>query len=100
MKPVFKVLPLPKADASDPLATLARAKFEEGLALQKKGLLTQAATLYQQALQLQPQCFDAPHMLGVLLGQAGYPAEAVVWLSRAIEVDPKVASAQPTWAMP
>jgi len=93
MKPVLKILPLPKSAVGVPLATQAQAKFKEGLALQNQGQLAQAAILYRQALQLQPRYFDALHMLGVLAGQTDHPAESVVWIGRAIEVNPKVASA-------
>ena len=93
MKPVLKTLPLPKAVTHVPSAVQAQVKFKEGLALQNKGHLSQAEAHYRLALQLQPQYFDALHMLGVLAGQANNPAESVVWLGRALVVNPNVASA-------
>lgn len=57
------------------------------------GQLAQAHAIYHQVLKLQPNHFDALHMLGVLAGQTKNPAQAVAWISKAIEVNPNIASA-------
>ena len=47
----------------------AVAKFNEGLYLHQIGKLEKAQHLYQEALELQPNYFDALHMLGLIAYQ-------------------------------
>jgi protein O-GlcNAc transferase len=47
----------------------AEAKLKEGLYLHQKGQLIKAQMLYEEALKLQPDCFDALHMLGLVAYQ-------------------------------
>jgi protein O-GlcNAc transferase len=50
---------------------------EQAVALQQAGNLAQAEPLYLRILQVQPDHFDAQHMLGVLRHQQGRHAEAL-----------------------
>jgi tetratricopeptide (TPR) repeat protein len=70
-----------------------QARFNEGLALYRRGQLAQAQAIFQQILVLQPRHFDALYMLGMLAGQTGNSAQAVEWIDRAIEINPNYASA-------
>jgi predicted O-linked N-acetylglucosamine transferase (SPINDLY family) len=93
VKPISRNLPQPEAAASNLPATQAQARFKEGFALHNIGQLAQAQAIYHQALKLQPRHFDSLHMLGVLAGQTNNPTQAVEWISKAIEVNPNIASA-------
>jgi len=61
-----------------------RALLQQGLALQQSGQLPQAEHRYRHALQLQPDNFDALHLLGVVAYQAGRHGEAVELIDRAL----------------
>lgn len=67
--------------------TAAQA-FSEGLALHQQGALAKAQALYQRALQIQPDHFDALHLLGVIAAQTQNYAEAIELLDRAIALCP------------
>jgi len=69
--------------------TEADAKFQQAFALHEQGRLGEARSLYEQALQLQPEHFDAWHLMGVLAAQAGDPQRAVESIAKAIAIDPK-----------
>ena len=75
-----------RATASD--VAKARAKFEQGLALHQQGRLAQAQESYQQALQLQPEHFDALNLLGVIAAQTGNFSRAVELIDKAIKINP------------
>ena len=93
MKPNSVIDPVQRTTLNPPAATQIQAKFSEGLALQRKGLLMRAEEIYKQVLLLQPRHFEALYMLGMLAGQAGNSAQAVEWIDKAIEVNPNYASA-------
>lgn len=62
--------------------------LEQALALHKQGQYAAAEDLYQRVLLLQPQHFDALHLLGVAARQRGDADMAITWLRQAIAVDP------------
>ena len=62
--------------------------LEKALALHKQGQYAAAEDLYQRVLLLQPQHFDALHLLGVAARQRGDADMAITWLRQAIAVDP------------
>lgn len=76
-----------RAGAAELHNTLVRAS-----GLQQQGDLSQAATLYRQVLRAEPRQFDALHLLGVLEGQRGNPAEAAALLGRAVRINPNDAA--------
>jgi len=76
-----------------PSGTSAQALFREGLRLQNLGQLEQARAIYHQMLELEPEYFDALHMLGVISGRTNDPARAIEWIEKAIAVNPNSASA-------
>jgi predicted O-linked N-acetylglucosamine transferase (SPINDLY family) len=51
----------------------------------------EAESIYRRILAVQPQNADALHLLGVLAGQCGHPAEAVRLIRQAIQISPHVA---------
>ena len=51
--------------------------ISKALALHQKGQLQQAGDLYGQVLRQEPQNFMALHLLGVVRGQQGRPAEGI-----------------------
>jgi hypothetical protein len=55
---------------------------------QKAGLTAKAAALYARVLSMDPDNFDATHMLGVAQYQRGRFDEALVLLRRAKQIDP------------
>ena len=79
--------------AADQAATQLSATLKQAFALHQQGALAQAQELYQQVLQVQPENFDALHLLGVAAYQAKDPAHAVELIGRAIAIDPGIADA-------
>jgi protein O-GlcNAc transferase len=58
------------------------------VALHQGGDLAAAETLYQEVLRLQPDSFDARHLLGVLRAQQARHAEARELIARALMIKP------------
>ena len=67
--------------------------FQEGLALQHRGQLEQARNTYRQVLKLQPNHFEALHLLGVIAAQSKDYAQAVDFISKSIAINPNNATA-------
>lgn len=65
--------------------------LQQALAHHQANRLSQASTLYAQALRIAPANFDALHLSGTLALQQNRPAEALSLLTRARRVDPKSA---------
>jgi protein O-GlcNAc transferase len=84
----FRNIFRPKRAANRSAVAQAQAKFEQGLALHQQGQLAQAQEMYRQALELQPEHFDALNMLGVIAAQAGNFGRAVELIDNAIEINP------------
>lgn len=55
---------------------------------QSAGRLQEAAAIYQQVLQVQPDSADALHLLGLVAHKAGQPETALDLISKAIEIAP------------
>ena len=64
-----------------------------GLGHHQAGQLEQAESLYRQVLALQPNHFDALHLLGVVHSQKGEFEIAVELLQRAVNLNPNFAQA-------
>ena len=73
-------------------APAAQAQFDRGLALHQAGRLEDARRCYQEALQAEPNHFDALHMLGVICLQQGQAEQGAGWMRQAIAVRPDVAA--------
>lgn len=63
----------------------AKTLLSEGVAHHRRGALAEAATLYQQALALDPEEPDALHLLGLLLGQSGQTEAGIGLIERALQ---------------
>ncbi len=66
--------------------------LQEAVGYHRAGRLDEAATLYHQLLQAQPDHFDALRLLGMIALQRGDP-QAVALLEQAVLLDPDHASA-------
>ncbi len=69
-------------------ASNAHACIQQGCALVRHGLTDEAASLFRQALQWQPDCADAHFCLGMLFHQQGRYGEADECYQRALTIDP------------
>jgi hypothetical protein len=69
MRPQFKNIPQPESAANNQADLEVQAKFQEALALHRKGQLAQACELYRQVVKVQPRHFDALHLPGVIAYQ-------------------------------
>ena len=68
------------------------AQFQKALAFHRQGQLALAQAAYEGILEIQPEHFDALHLLGVLAAQTRNPQKAVELIGRAIEIDPNIAA--------
>ena len=92
MRPPFKKAPQVNSKAQQ-LLVHSQALLAEGLALHQQGELAAAQQRYAQVLQLNPQHFDALHLMGVLASQIQQPERAVALIQQAIKINSKVAGA-------
>lgn len=70
-------------------APTADALIETGLKAQRSGDLARAAQHYQQALQLEPDSFDALQLLGLVHVQRNDLVAGIRLLERATEINPR-----------
>ncbi len=66
----------------------------KALDLQQKGQQEEAAALFKQVLEVQPNDFVAQYSLGVICSNQGNPDQALTWLIGAAAADPSNAQAQ------
>ena len=69
----------------------AEAALQQGFALHRQGRLGEALTLYQRALELQPQQARGWHLMGVAALQSNQAEAAVQLIERAISLAPTIA---------
>jgi predicted O-linked N-acetylglucosamine transferase (SPINDLY family) len=69
------------------------ASIRQGLAAQRAGDLSKAATLYRQILQKSPDQPDANYLLGLIVQKEGAHAEAVKLFAKATKGNPKLGRA-------
>ena len=93
MKPNFRKFSNLKSAVSNPHAARAQALFNEGLALHQKERLAEAKVIYEKLLKIQPQHFDALHLLGVVAIQTKNHLIAVQLIDKAIAINPIHAAA-------
>ncbi len=67
--------------------------LEHAVAFHQQGQLAQAGQLYSQILHLQPDHFDALHMLGVIRLEQGQYEDALKLVAAALKVNPESARA-------
>lgn len=70
-----------------------QALYRQAMALQQRGQLAQAESLYRQVLAAEPHAFAPRHMLGLVLAQQGRLAEAQQMIASALLLNPREASA-------
>jgi predicted O-linked N-acetylglucosamine transferase (SPINDLY family) len=73
--------------------THAETVYQQGYSLHQHGRLEEARGLYQQALHLDSEHFDALHCLGVIALQTNDPPQALEWIGKAIRINPTSAVA-------
>jgi len=81
-----------KAKVATPGVVIAPL-LQQAFALHQQGQLVQAAVLYQEILQKQPNHFDALHLLGIAASQSKQPQIAVDLIGKAIQINPNAAAA-------
>lgn len=74
-------------------ASQAQTLLSHGLGMHQRGLLTQAASCYEEVLRIQPRNFDALHLLGAIAAQTNDFPLSVKLISQAIEINPTIALA-------
>jgi predicted O-linked N-acetylglucosamine transferase (SPINDLY family) len=62
-------------------------KLEIGIALHREGRLAEASKSYLEVLSLDPNNFDALHLLGVIFYQSRQPGQAVELISKALIIN-------------
>jgi protein O-GlcNAc transferase len=75
------------------LHAVLHARLKQAAALHQQGNLGEAAHLYRNILQQQPDHFDALHLLGVIATQTGQAERAVELIGQAIRLNPSIAAA-------
>jgi tetratricopeptide (TPR) repeat protein len=68
-------------------------KLKSAVALQQNGHLQQAGLLYLEVLEVEPENFDANHLLGVVASQTGDLQAAYDLIEHALAIDPGAALA-------
>jgi protein O-GlcNAc transferase len=79
--------------AADDAQTL-QAEFEQGAEHHRQGRLDEAEAVYRSLLERQPKAAEVLHSMGVLQVQRQNLADAVVWMERAAEADPRHVAAR------
>ena len=64
------------------------SRLQEAVLLHQSGQLKQAATIYQQVLDVEPGNVDALHLLGLVSHQSGQPETAVTLIKQALDISP------------
>jgi Flp pilus assembly protein TadD len=82
-----------RASAKPELLARVRPTLARALELHQAGKLREAERLYRKVLTLQPEHFDALHMLGVVALQEGRAGYAVDLIERALRQKPDIAAA-------
>ncbi|HEX2964172.1 MAG TPA: tetratricopeptide repeat protein [Syntrophorhabdaceae bacterium] len=77
-EPIEKSNVSPKVLNSDTL-------YNEAVMLQRAGRLTEAKTLYQKVLSIQPNHIESLNNLGIIANQSGDSREAVAYFGKALE---------------
>jgi len=83
----------PRPQVQAPVAAALQAKLKEAVAFHQQGKLADAARIYREILQRQPNDFDALHLLGVIAAQTRRTELAVELIEKAIGINAKVADA-------
>lgn len=85
--------PARQAAVPSPATVATSAKLQTAIAAHQRGDLQQAGVLYLEILEVEPDHFDALHLLGVYALQSGDAQAACDLIGRAVEVNPNEALA-------
>jgi protein O-GlcNAc transferase len=69
-----------------------RHRLQDALALHEQGKIAEAAAVYRQILEREPQNAEALHLLGVAELQSGNAAQSIALIARAIAIDSRNAN--------
>lgn len=70
-----------------------QSRLQQAISAHQRGKLGQAEAIYKEILAIQPEHFDALHLLGTIALQKGYASNAVELIGRAIDIDSSNAAA-------
>ena len=62
--------------------------LQEAVLLHQSGQLKQAATIYQQVLDIEPENANALHLLGLVSHQSGQSETAITLIKQALNISP------------
>ena len=85
-----KKLPIPGKNAPGQNVT---SLIQEAVTCHRQGQIEQAKSLYEKVLRIQPNNFDALHLLGVVAAQQNQLHEAIASYDKAIKINPANAGA-------
>ena len=69
-------------------------KLKEALELHKNGKINEAEKLYFEILEKEPENADVLHLLGIISAQKEKFSEALIFLKKAVKINPKSQSFQ------
>ena len=69
------------------------ALFQQGFAMHQQGYLAEAKNFYEQVISINPEHFDALHLLGLIWAHNKKPAQALYFLKKATLIDTNYAPA-------
>ena len=69
--------------------TFVKSKFDEAIALHRRGDVDRAQIIYEEILIDKPEHFDALHLLGVIASQKGEYARGVALISQSVAINSK-----------
>lgn len=82
-----------KSLTKTPASAAVARQFAAALKLHQDGAFVEAGAIYEAIVELEPNYFDALHMLGLLSSQTGNFNDTIDFLGRAVAVNPHSASA-------
>ena len=70
------------------IKTNIKLELQEAVLLHQSGQLKQAATIYQQVLDIEPENANAWHLLGLVSHQSGQSETAITLIKQALNISP------------
>jgi tetratricopeptide (TPR) repeat protein len=79
--------------------THLQSQFNEGVVLLRQEKYWDAERLFENVLEIQPNHFDALHLLGTISRETGRPTRAVELIQKAVDLNPKSSAAHANLAI-